>query len=70
MKLKFATALSGVTLLLSTAVAQAVTISGNDKMCTLHSGAVKIGCVGGKRCTGYYTDSHGARVCRGWVACK
>ena len=70
MKLKFAIAFSAGVLLFSTAGAQAVTISGNGKTCTLHSGVVKIGCVGGKRCTGYYTDSHGARVCRGWVACK
>lgn len=69
MKLKLVIALSAATLFLSIAGTYAVTVPGSDKITSVRSEAVKAGCVGGRRCRGYYTNGHGVRVCRGWVAC-
>jgi hypothetical protein len=71
MKLKLAIALSATGLFLSIAGAQAVTVTGSDRMSAIRSDVVKTAsCVGGRRCTGYRTNSHGVRVCRAWVACN
>jgi len=70
MKMKLMIALSAIGLSLSIAGAQAVTLSGSDKMSAVRSEAVKIGCVGGRRCSGGYHYRHGVRVCRAWIACR
>ena len=68
MKLKLALVLSATAFLFSIAGTEAVTPSGS-KMPAVQSEAINIGCVGGKRCTGYYYKN-GVRVCRAYVACR
>jgi len=70
MKMKLMIALSAAGLSISIAGAQAVTLSGSDKMSEVRSEVVKIGCVGGRRCSGGYYYRHGVRVCRAWIACR
>ena len=40
-----------------------------DETPAVKSEAVKVGCVGGRRCSAYHLVS-GRRVCRTWVACR
>jgi hypothetical protein len=69
MKLKFAMAAAG--LFLSIAGAQAVTLGGSDWLPAMRSEALNVAqCIGGRRCTGYYVNGRGVRVCRGYVACR
>jgi hypothetical protein len=68
MKLKLAIAFSAAALLFSITGAEAVTLSGS-KTPAVQSEVVNVGCVGGKRCTGYYYKN-GVRVCRAYVACR
>ena len=69
MKLKLAMALSAACLFLSVAGTEAVTLSVGNEMPAVQSEAVKVGCVGGRRCSAYHIVS-GRRVCRTWVACR
>jgi hypothetical protein len=71
MKIKLAVALSAISLSLSIAGAQALTVSGSDKVSATRTEVVNVGtyCQGGRRCSGYYYR-HGVRVCRGWVRCN
>lgn len=70
MKSKLAIAFSAICLFFVITGAQAVTVSSSDMMTVIRGASAKIQCVGGRRCTGYYTDNRGVRVCRGWVACR
>jgi hypothetical protein len=69
MKLKLTMALSAACLFFSIAGAEAVTLSGSNETPAIQSEAVKVGCVGGRRCSAYHLVS-GRRVCRTWVACR
>ena len=69
MKLKLAFALFAAAFFLSIPGADAATLSGNSTVSAIQPGIVRIGCVGGRRCAGYYTRN-GVRVCRSWVACR
>ena len=69
MKLLLTTTLSAACLFFSIAGAEAVTLSGGNETLAVQSEAVKVGCVGGRRCSTYHVVS-GRRVCRTWVACR
>jgi len=69
MNLKLTMALSAACLFFSIAGAEAVTLSGSNETPSVQSEAVKVGCVGGRRCSAYHIVS-GRRVCRTWVACR
>jgi hypothetical protein len=69
MKLKLAMALSAACLFFSTAGVEAVVLSVGNEMPAVQSEAVKVGCVGGRRCSAYHMVS-GRRVCQTWVACR
>ena len=68
MNLKLMMALSAACLFFSIAGAEAVTLLGSNEMPAVQSEAVKVGCVGGRRCSAYHLVG-GRRVCRTWVAC-
>ncbi len=70
MKVKLAIMLSAAGFLFAITGAEAATLTLSPGKQTMGSEARTIACVGGKRCTSYYTNKHGARVCRAWVACN
>lgn len=70
MKVKLAITLSAAGLLFAIAATHATALTLSRWKQTLESEVQTVGCVGGKRCTSYYTNKHGARVCRAWVACN
>jgi len=69
MTLKLTIALWAACLFFSIAGAEAVSLSGGNETPAVQSEAVKVGCVGGRRCSAYHVVS-GRRVCRTWVACR
>ncbi len=69
MKLKLMMALSAACLFFSIAGAEAFTLLGGNETPAVQSEAVKVGCVGGRRCSAYHIVS-GRSVCRTWVACR
>jgi hypothetical protein len=69
MNLKLIMALSAACLFFSIAGAEAVTLSSSNETTAVQSDTVKVGCVGGRRCSAYHIVS-GRRVCRTWVACR
>ena len=69
MELNLTMVLSAAYLFFSIAGAEAVTLSGGNEASAVQSETIKVGCVGGRRCSAYHIVS-GRRVCRTWVACR
>ena len=71
MKLTLTIALSTAGLFLAIAGADAVTVTGSDRMSNVRSQAlIPARCVGGRVCRGGYYYRGGIRHCRAWVACN
>ena len=69
MKLNLMMILSAACLFCSIVGAEAITLSRGNETSAVQSEAVKVGCVGGRRCSAYHIVS-GHRVCRTWAACR